>query len=83
MIHVCEVQFQTGGGTWEIWLHRTEKLEGSRISWDISKVMQLHSMTEDAENLNLNGKHLATEVFSETTISLFTAKFAILGVLLW
>ena len=71
------------GGTWEIWLHRTEKLEGSQISWDISKVMQLHSMTEGAENLNLNGKHLATEVFSEKTISLFTAKFAILGVLLW
>ena len=73
------------GGTWEIWLHRTEKLEGSQISWDISKVMQLHSMTEGTENLNLNGKHLATEleVFSEKTISLFTAKFAILGVLLW
>ena len=83
MIHVCEVEFQTGWETWEIWLHRTEKLEGSQISWDISKVMQLHSMTEGAENLNLNGKHLATEVFSEKTISLFTAKFAILGVLLW
>ena len=27
MIHVCEVEFQTGA-TWEIWLHRTEKLEG-------------------------------------------------------
>ena len=54
----------------------------SQISWNISKVMQSHSMTEGAENLNLNGKHLATEVFSEKTISLFTAKFAILGVLL-
>ena len=33
--------------------------------------MQSHSMTEGAENLNLNGKHLDTEVFSEKTISLF------------
>ena len=55
----------------------------SQISWDTSKVMQSHSMTEGAENLNLNGKHFATKVFSEKTISLFTAKFAILGVLLW
>ena len=30
--------------------------------------MQSHSMTEGAENLNLNGKHLDTEVFSEKTI---------------
>ena len=54
----------------------------SQISWDTSKVMQSHSMTEGAENLNLNGKHLATE-FSEKTISLLTTKFAIFRVLLW